>query len=50
LGSIFGGSSSGGRGRMSATQVVVRQVARTVGTEVGRAVIRGVLGSFTGKK
>jgi DNA helicase HerA-like ATPase len=45
LGSILGGGS-GRRGRMSATEVLVKQVARTVGTEVSRAVIRGVLGSL----
>jgi hypothetical protein len=45
LGSILGGGS-GRRGRMSATEVLVKQVARTVGSEVGRAVIRGVLGSL----
>ena len=36
--------------RMSTTEVVVKQVARTVGSEVGRAIVRGLLGSLGGKK
>jgi hypothetical protein len=47
---LGGGDASGRRGRMSATEVLVKQVARTVGSEVGRAVIRGVLGSLGGGK
>ena len=58
LGSILGGifnspSSAGSKGRsrrMSTGEVMVKQVARTVGSEVGRAVVRGVLGSLGGKK
>jgi DNA helicase HerA-like ATPase len=53
LGSILSnalGGGSGRRGRMSTTEVMVKQVARTVGSELGRAVIRGVLGSLGGKK
>jgi DNA helicase HerA-like ATPase len=51
LGNILGGgASSSRRGRMSTTEVIVKQVARTVGSEVGRAVIRGVLGSLGGKR
>jgi DNA helicase HerA-like ATPase len=49
LGSVLGGIFGGGaqrRGRMSAGEVMVKQVARTVGSEVGRAIIRGVLGSL----
>ena len=49
LGSILGGGA-GRRGRMSTTEVVVKQVARTVGSEVGRAIVRGLLGSLGGKK
>lgn len=33
--------------RMSTTEVVVRQVARTVGTQLGRAIVRGILGSIS---
>jgi hypothetical protein len=56
LGGILGGGSSGGRprGRMSTGEVVVKQVARSVasqvGTQIGKALIRGVLGSLTGKR
>jgi DNA helicase HerA-like ATPase len=51
LGSILGGgTASGRRGRMSTTEVMAKQVARTVGSEVGRAIIRGVLGSLGVKK
>jgi uncharacterized protein len=49
LGSVLGGIFGGGqqrRGRMTAGEVMVKQVARTVGSEVGRAIIRGVLGSL----
>jgi DNA double-strand break repair helicase HerA and related ATPase len=53
LGSVLGGSGSS-RGRMTTGEVVVRQVARSVasqvGTQVGRALIRGVLGSLTGRR
>jgi uncharacterized protein len=55
LESVLGGAQTSGKGkgrqRMSMTEVVVRSavtsVARTVGTQVGRAILRGVLGSIT---
>lgn len=62
LGSIFGGGaqasttgstpqrSTGGRARMSMTEKVISNVAssaaRTVGNQIGRAILRGVLGSI----
>jgi len=49
LGRVLGGllgSGSQRRGRMTPGEVMVKQVARTVGSEVGRAIIRGVLGSL----
>ncbi|MBN8940018.1 MAG: DUF853 domain-containing protein [Rhizobiales bacterium] len=54
LGSILGGGSApagkGGRTRMTTSEVVIRNaagsIARSVGTQIGRALIRGVLGSF----
>ncbi len=60
LGGILGGGASasptgkaGGRGRMTTSEVIVRNVAgsvaRSVGTQVGRALIRGVLGSLLKK-
>jgi uncharacterized protein len=58
LESVLGGgqesakkSKGKGRQRMTMTEVVVRSaatsVARTVGTQIGRAILRGVLGSIT---
>ncbi len=58
VGSVFGGGGGaqqpapkGGRTRMTTSEVIVRNVAgsvaRSVGTQIGRALIRGVLGSLT---
>ena len=56
LGSILGGGSAPagkGRGRapMSTTEVIIKNaassVARSVGTQLGRAIMRGVLGGLT---
>jgi uncharacterized protein len=55
LESVLGGGQTSGKGkgrqRMTVTEVVVRSaatsVARTVGTQIGRAILRGVLGSIT---
>ncbi len=63
IGGWFGGGSSdedagsksrskgGGRRRMSTTQVIIRSAAqsaaRSVGTQIARAILRGVLGSMT---
>jgi DNA helicase HerA-like ATPase len=55
LESVLGGPQTSGKGkgrqRMTMTEVVVRSaatsVARTVGTQIGRAILRGVLGSIT---
>lgn len=54
MGSIFGNDAPTAtpqkRGRLTTTDVVVRNItgsiARSVGTQIGRAVIRGVLGSL----
>ncbi|WP_342359056.1 helicase HerA-like domain-containing protein [Terrarubrum flagellatum] len=57
LGSIFGGGSApapsgkgsgGGRGRMGMGELVARRVASTVASQVGNAIVRGVLGSIMG--
>jgi len=45
LGSIFGGGNSR---RQSAGEALVKSVVRTVGAEVGRQLIRGVMGSLMG--
>ncbi|MCP8937839.1 DUF853 domain-containing protein [Alsobacter sp. SYSU M60028] len=54
LGGILGGGSSGGsggRGRMTVTERVIANAAssaaRTVGTQLGKAILRGVLGSLS---
>ena len=53
-GGIFGGSSTDtkpkGRQTDSIATVVVKTAARAIGSELGRQVIRGVLGSLFGKK
>jgi hypothetical protein len=49
LGGIFGESKSGtGRHRQSVTETLVKSAVRTIGNEVGRQIIRGVLGSIMG--
>ncbi|MHB1175286.1 MAG: helicase HerA-like domain-containing protein [Sulfuriferula sp.] len=48
-GTIFGGSS-GSRGRQGAMEAMAKSAARAIGTEMGRRIIRGVLGSLLGKK
>ena len=45
LGSVFGGGSSR---RQSAGEAMVKSAARSIGSEVGRQIIRGVLGSILG--
>jgi predicted lipid-binding transport protein (Tim44 family) len=42
LGGLFGGSS----GRDTAVQAMVKSAARSIGSQAGRALIRGVLGSI----
>ena len=55
LGSVLGGGGSTKRrgGRMTTTEVVVKQVARSVasqvGTRLGRMIVRGILGSVGGR-
>ena len=56
LGQVTGGGAQkpagrGGRQRLSTTEIAIRSaatsMARTVGTQVGRAILRNVLGSIT---
>ncbi len=47
LGSLFG---NGGSKRETAGQAMIKSVARSVGSQVGRAIIRGVLGSIVKKR
>jgi DNA helicase HerA-like ATPase len=51
LGSIFGNTASGkGRQRQGVAEALMKSAARTIGSEVGRQIIRGVLGSIMGGK
>lgn len=51
LGGIFGNDSSGkGRQRQGVAEALMKSAARTIGSEVGRRLIRGVLGSLIGGK
>jgi hypothetical protein len=43
LGGLFGG---GGGRRESAVQAMMKSAARSIGSQVGREIIRGVLGSI----
>ena len=49
LGTIFGGGS-GNRGRQGAMEAMAKSAARAIGSEMGRRIIRGVLGSLLGSK
>lgn len=52
-GGIFGGSDTtktAGRHSDSILEVAAKSAVRTIGTELGRQIIRGVLGSLLGKK
>jgi DNA helicase HerA-like ATPase len=48
LGSVFGGRASTGRGRRNDTlgEAMMKSAVRTIGSTVGREIIRGVLGSI----
>ncbi|MFA6902262.1 MAG: helicase HerA-like domain-containing protein [Gallionellaceae bacterium] len=51
LGGIFGNGSAGkGRQRQTVAESLMKSAARSIGSEVGRQLIRGVLGSLTGGK
>ena len=51
LGGIFGNGSTGkGRQRQGVAEALMKSAARTIGSEVGRQIIRGVLGSIMGGK
>ncbi len=51
LGGIFGNSSTGkGRQQPGIATLLMKSVVRTIGSEVGRQIIRGVLGSIMGGK
>ena len=51
LGGIFGnGKTSTGRQRQGIAETLMKSAVRTIGSEVGRQIIRGVLGSIMGGK
>jgi DNA helicase HerA-like ATPase len=51
LGGIFGDNKTGtGRQRQGVAEALFKSAARSVGSEVGRQIIRGVLGSIMGGK
>jgi DNA double-strand break repair helicase HerA and related ATPase len=43
-------SRGSGRQRQSTTEAIVKSVARSFGSQIGRALVRGILGSLIGKK
>jgi DNA helicase HerA-like ATPase len=47
LGGLFGGGNSR---RQGVGEAMVKSAARTIGTQIGRDLLRGVMGSLTGKK
>jgi hypothetical protein len=48
LGGLFGGSGIARR-KDTVVEAMVKSAARTIGSQVGRAIIRGVLGSILRK-
>ena len=51
LGGIFGSTTTGkGRQRQGVAETLMKSAVRTIGNEVGRQIIRGVLGSLIGGK
>lgn len=44
---IPGFGTGGGRGRQSVAEAAIKSVVRSVGSQVGRALVRGILGSLT---
>jgi DNA helicase HerA-like ATPase len=42
--------SSGGRGRQSAGEAMVKSIARSLGSSLGRQIMRGILGSLTRRR
>jgi hypothetical protein len=48
LGSIFGsGSSTGKRTRQSPFEAMISSAARSIGSQIGRSISRGIFGSMT---
>src|SRR5450830_1566953 len=49
-GGLFGNSAGGGGRRESPVEAMVKSAARSIGSQVGREIIRGVLGSLLKKR
>ncbi len=43
-------SKTPGRQRQSVAEAMIKSVARTIGSQLGRSIVRGILGSIIGKK
>jgi DNA helicase HerA-like ATPase len=51
LGDVLGGGGNGkGRSRQSVADAAIKSAARAIGSQLGREIIRGVLGSILGKR
>jgi DNA helicase HerA-like ATPase len=50
IGGMLGGLFGGGGRRESAVQAMLKSAARSIGSQVGREIIRGVLGSILNKR
>jgi hypothetical protein len=48
LGGLFGGGAK--KGRESPVEALMKSAARSIGSQVGREIIRGVLGSIMKKR
>jgi DNA helicase HerA-like ATPase len=48
LGDLLGGRGAGGRSREGVVETAMKSVVRQVGSEIGRQLVRGVLGSLMG--
>ncbi len=50
LGDVFDGATGGGsgRGRQGIGEVMIKSATRAIGSQIGRSIIRGVLGSIMG--
>ena len=48
LGDLLGGRGSSGRAREGVVETAMKSVVRQVGSEIGRQLVRGVLGSLMG--
>jgi uncharacterized protein len=48
LGDLLGGGGGSGRQRQGVVEAMAKSAARTVGNQLGRAIIRGVMGSILG--